>query len=221
MNSFNGSTKLGEDTSSPYAFTWTNVAVGSYVLTTRATDNAGATGTSSVINISVTSGTGCTYPQYVENGGYVAGSLVKNAGSWYECKPHPFTGWCNGAAWAYAPGTGTYWADAWILRGACSARVSTHPNQEEVSVDDEHDVSVFPNPGKAGKNQSITIAFNRKQTDLNVQLKNMNGVAVMTLPVLEKTEKAITVSVPVLPAGIYLLKIADGERYWYRKYILE
>ncbi|MBQ4801856.1 T9SS type A sorting domain-containing protein [Aquimarina sp. MMG015] len=61
----------------------------------------------------------CTEPQYVENGGYVAGSQVENAGNLYECKPYPFSGWCNGAAWAYAPGEGTYWQDAWTLIGEC------------------------------------------------------------------------------------------------------
>src|SRR3990170_2940068 len=32
---YNGSTLLGTDTSSPYSFSWTNVAAGSYALTAR------------------------------------------------------------------------------------------------------------------------------------------------------------------------------------------
>lgn len=51
---FQGTTKLGEDTSSPYTFTWSNVPAGSYSLTVKATDNTGATGTSSMITITVT-----------------------------------------------------------------------------------------------------------------------------------------------------------------------
>ena len=50
---FNGSTKLGEDLSSPYEFTWTNVSSGSYNLTAVATDDLGATGTSDNVNIQV------------------------------------------------------------------------------------------------------------------------------------------------------------------------
>lgn len=35
---YNGSTKLGEDLSSPYSFTWNNVAAGNYALTAKAID---------------------------------------------------------------------------------------------------------------------------------------------------------------------------------------
>ena len=38
----NGSTVLGSDSSSPFTFSWTNVAAGSYSLSARAVDNAGA-----------------------------------------------------------------------------------------------------------------------------------------------------------------------------------
>jgi hypothetical protein len=50
---FNGVTKLGEDTSSPYSFAWNNVAAGAYTLTARATDNQGATTTSTAVNVTV------------------------------------------------------------------------------------------------------------------------------------------------------------------------
>jgi gliding motility-associated-like protein len=50
---FNGSTKLGEDLSSPYSFAWTNVPAGSHTITARATDNKSATTTSQAITINV------------------------------------------------------------------------------------------------------------------------------------------------------------------------
>lgn len=52
---FNGNTKLGEDNTSPYSFTWNNVQSGSYTITARVTDNQGAAATSSPINITVNS----------------------------------------------------------------------------------------------------------------------------------------------------------------------
>jgi hypothetical protein len=50
-------TLLGGDTTSPYAFTWANVPAGSYTLTARATDNAGATATSAGVPVTVGGGT--------------------------------------------------------------------------------------------------------------------------------------------------------------------
>ena len=51
---FSGATKLGEDTSAPYTFSLTPTATGTLSLTARATDNAGATTTSSPVSVTVT-----------------------------------------------------------------------------------------------------------------------------------------------------------------------
>ncbi|MBI1761205.1 MAG: NPCBM/NEW2 domain-containing protein, partial [Acidobacteria bacterium] len=51
---YQGATKLGEDTSAPYTFAWTNVAAGSYSLTARAVDNGSASTNSTAINVTVT-----------------------------------------------------------------------------------------------------------------------------------------------------------------------
>jgi endoglucanase len=50
---YQGTTLLGSDASSPYSFTWNNVAAGSYAITAKATDNGGAVTTSSAVNIMV------------------------------------------------------------------------------------------------------------------------------------------------------------------------
>ncbi|MEX1240064.1 MAG: Ig-like domain-containing protein [Cyclobacteriaceae bacterium] len=55
---YNGTTKLGEDLTSPYAYTWNNVAAGNYTLSAKATDNDGGSGTASV-DIVVTSSIAC------------------------------------------------------------------------------------------------------------------------------------------------------------------
>lgn len=57
---FSGSTKLGEDTSLPYALTWSAVASGSYSITAVATDNGGATRTSAAVAITVNAPSGGT-----------------------------------------------------------------------------------------------------------------------------------------------------------------
>lgn len=57
---FQGTVKLGEDTTSPYSFTWGNVPAGTYSLTARATDSTNTTITSGAINITVSGGTGAS-----------------------------------------------------------------------------------------------------------------------------------------------------------------
>ena len=50
---YDGANKLGEDTSAPYTYDWTNVPVGSYSITARATDTLGAQTTSSPRTVTV------------------------------------------------------------------------------------------------------------------------------------------------------------------------
>lgn len=54
---FNGTTKLGEDTTAPYTFTWSGVVAGTYSLTARATDDLGASTTSVASMITVSANT--------------------------------------------------------------------------------------------------------------------------------------------------------------------
>ncbi|MBN2612931.1 MAG: carbohydrate-binding protein [Bacteroidales bacterium] len=94
---FQGSVKLGEDATSPYSYTWNNVAAGNYSLTARATDNGGAVTTSSAISIAVTSNT-CnptTITPYIQIDGGTwqqASTVTVNAGSSVKFGPQPVSG---------------------------------------------------------------------------------------------------------------------------------
>jgi poly(3-hydroxybutyrate) depolymerase len=50
---YNGTTKLGEDATSPYSYSWTNVVAGTYSITAVATDNSGSKTTSTAVSIKV------------------------------------------------------------------------------------------------------------------------------------------------------------------------
>ncbi|EKO3563400.1 chitinase [Vibrio fluvialis] len=53
------------------------------------------------------------YPQYSEEKVYAGGDIIINAGELYRCKAGVTQAWCSEAAWAYAPGVGTAWEQAW------------------------------------------------------------------------------------------------------------
>ncbi len=50
---YNGTTLLGSDNNSPYSYSWTNVASGSYSITAKAYDNTGASTISSPVAVVV------------------------------------------------------------------------------------------------------------------------------------------------------------------------
>ena len=54
-------------------------------------------------------------PQYVAGTKYKGGDIVSNFGKLYLCNTGITAPWCSGAAWAYEPGVGTAWQQAWSL----------------------------------------------------------------------------------------------------------
>ncbi len=197
---YNGATKLGEDASAPYAYSWTGVGAGDYTINVKAIDNKGASATTSTkVTVRIVAVDNCSsVAQYVENGGYVAQSKAKNAGRRYECKEFPYSGWCNGAAWAYAPGTGAYWTDAWYDRGSCTATTGGAANSSSESL------AISPNP---------------VQGDLNISSSySLSGASVMIIDVTGKTVynsgASESISTADLDAGIYTLILitADNEK---------
>jgi hypothetical protein len=72
---YNGPTLLGADTASPYTYTWSGVAAGSYSLTARAFDNQGAATTSAPINVTVTA-SGTSNPSPASTPTYVQGNYA-------------------------------------------------------------------------------------------------------------------------------------------------
>ncbi|MBI2517337.1 MAG: hypothetical protein HYV95_10530 [Opitutae bacterium] len=79
---YNGATKLGQSTSAPYRFTWAWVNAGTYSLTARATDNAGATASSAPITITVQAPSNDLplFANFEPSEGYQLGSLNGQAG---------------------------------------------------------------------------------------------------------------------------------------------
>jgi len=193
---YNGAQKIGEDVTAPYTCHVRRLAAGKYFISAVAKDNQGVSASASIgITITAVTADNCgSIAQYKENNGYVGGSQVQNAGRKHECKEWPYSGWCNGAAWAYAPGTGTYWTDAWYDRGSCSARIASDAGTTNTA--DTLDMLPFPNP-----------VLNRlsleSQQDLRggkVKILSSLGMEVLTV---ESYSSALDVS--NLPSGAYIV----------------
>jgi beta-glucanase (GH16 family) len=79
---YNGATLLGTDTTVPYSYSWTGVAAGTYSITARATDNAGAVTTSAAVSVTVSNApSGQTIPGTIEAESYTAMSGIQTEGT--------------------------------------------------------------------------------------------------------------------------------------------
>jgi hypothetical protein len=213
-----GTTLLGTDVTVPYTYTWTNVAAGNYTITAKATDNAGASTTSAGANITVNTvvvSNPCTgIAQYVENNGYVAGSKVQNAASQYQCKPYPYSGWCNGAAWAYGPGTGAYWTDAWTLVGSCSA-AARFANDATVN---SAALNNYPNPFTQSTTIEVVVA---EAGDVSVKVYDKTGNEIGTVAEGYFATGTYNFSFDAshLKADLYLIKFNTSDQVYTRKMV--
>ncbi|MCV5948798.1 hypothetical protein OFN94_28740, partial [Escherichia coli] len=96
---------------------------GTYSFKAQATDDTNLATMSQevalVISNSETGTGGCADAvPYVAGTSYQAGDLISHFNQKYRCD---VAGWCSSdATWAYEPGEGLYWQDAWSGLGACS-----------------------------------------------------------------------------------------------------
>ncbi|MGB0525767.1 MAG: glycosyl hydrolase family 18 protein [Flammeovirgaceae bacterium] len=159
---FAGSAKIGEASATPYSISWSPAQAGAYSLTAKATDNEGASTTSSIVNVSVTNpdtGGDCGgLPQYSQGSSYGQDEVVQNEGNQYQCN---IPGWCSSnAGWAYAPGTGAHWQDAWSLIGSCGSTGGGGLNQApSVAITSPNNGSTFI------EGQSITLSADANDSD--------------------------------------------------------
>jgi len=82
---YQSTTLLFSDTVSPYGFTWSNVAAGSYTLRAVAVDNQGNTAEDSV-SVTVFTAGGCSLPAWNSTTTYLQGALVQHKGIKWKAK---------------------------------------------------------------------------------------------------------------------------------------
>jgi Bacterial Ig domain/Secretion system C-terminal sorting domain len=86
---YNGATLLGSDNTSPYSFTWSNVAAGNYTISAKATDNSGYTTISTFVKVIVNINNSTGFCATLANGDYSYKAEAKNGDVVFSF--HPLT----------------------------------------------------------------------------------------------------------------------------------
>ncbi|EGQ9595177.1 chitinase [Vibrio parahaemolyticus] len=133
------------DTNAPYEYVWT-ASAGTHTFKAQATDDSNLSTMSQEVSLIVgnSNSGGCADAvPYVAGTRYDVGALVSNLNQKYRCD---VAGWCSSdATWAYEPGEGLYWKDAWTGLGACAT-----PPQVTITTPTDGQVVL------AGSNNEIT-----------------------------------------------------------------
>ncbi len=75
---YQGTTRIGEATTSPYSISWSNVAAGTYSITAKATDNDNASTTSATVSVTVNALPSCVPAVASTDDGNVAANVLDN-----------------------------------------------------------------------------------------------------------------------------------------------
>jgi chitodextrinase len=204
---YNGSTKLGTATASPYSYTWGSVAAGTYSLTAIATDNAGAATTSGAVSITVTGTTGGTgncagVPTYaVYPAIYNIGDKVVYNGYLYQSLAN--------SLYNVTPGTADWW---WQPLGACSsARVASTANNLVDQSTAVQTLVAYPNP-VTGSTLQLQVGAAAAEK-VYIEIWSVNG----TSPVLHKEyiagakgQQLISLDISRVPQGTFIIKTTNA-----------
>lgn len=168
---YNGSTLLGTDLTSPYSYTWSSVAAGSYNLTAKAYDNQSTvvTKTSSIVAITVTaSGGTCTAPAWVSTTAYTSPMTVQYLGIKYQANF-----WTQGdTPSTHNGGAGS--GQPWTSLGTCTSRIGDISSEAETN----NSLSVYPNPVT---NASVISVDLNSDDEIEIILSDLTGKNIGTL----------------------------------------
>jgi chitinase len=202
---FNGSTSLGVVTASPYTYTWSNVAAGSYSITAKATDNSGAVTTSSAVAITVTGSTSTgncagvpAYQPYPAV--YNLGDRVTYNGYLYES--------LSNALYNVTPGTADWW---WKPLGACASTITASATVATNIASSASGASVVPNP--AATNSVQVLKYAEAGDRLSIVVQSANGYAAIRkeYSAMSTGVNAIPLETSRLAKGVWIVYITNKK----------
>jgi chitinase len=200
----NGS-KVNESNLNNISFNLGTLLAGNYTIFAKATDNQGATSNSSNINFTITTvstgGGSCNAPNYIEGTSYQSGESVQNANNLYTCM---VAGWCSSSAWAYEPGVGLYWSQAWTLAGEC---ISATPKLNLMVMNTSE--------------QTVLEIESTEEEDLDIRVYNSSGQLVYVAK--EKSFSNSTINHIIQKSnwssGMYIVRVTGNNKFVQQKII--
>ena len=231
---YNGTTFLGNDTISPYSFTWANVAAGTYTINAVATDNLGSTNTSS-ISIVVTTAPASIATVYKDCNfnGYAVPLALGNYNltqlralgvlnddissvkiqSGYEIVLYKDDNFLNTALMLRADvsclvnNSFNDLASSAIVRLSTAAALAANEETENSSL------SVFPNPAS----NRLSIAFhNIEEATVAVSIHDSYGNKIGSVDIQDGEQ----INVSHLPTGVYTLRTVVKQHVLITKFII-
>jgi len=227
---FNGTAKLGEALTSPYNFTWTNVPAGTFALTAKATDNQGATTTSGVVTISVTTANtapAITITGPANNASFTAGASVALTANASDAngtvtKVEFFSGTTKlgedltspyGFSWPNVPaGTFTLTAKATDNQGATTTSAAVTITISVATVNTAPVVSITGPANNASFTAGASVSLTANASDANGTVTKVEFFS-GTTKLGEDLTSPYSFSWPNVPAGTFMLtaKATDNQ----------
>ncbi|WP_105167300.1 Ig-like domain-containing protein [Pseudoalteromonas sp. T1lg23B] len=186
-------TLLAKDTDAPYEHEWV-ASVGEQLIKVIATDDLDATASAQAkITVTSSSSGGCNnIPAYQAGGSYNAGDLVSHNNHKYRCDIGP---WCSSTAlWAYEPGVGQHWQEAWTDQGICAIKpdvsiISPAPNSTLLQGN-QYEISVNANDADGQveqldiyANNTLLASLNQAPYSVNWQAQQLGAVSLKAVAI--------------------------------------
>lgn len=232
---YNGASFLGSDVTSPYTFTWANVAAGTYTITAKAIDNLGSSATAS-ITVNVITAPASVVTVYKDCNFSTSGYAVPLGVGNYTLTQLRALGILNDDISSLRVQSGyeivlyrddNFTGSALIARSDVSCLVNNNFNDAASSVrvrlstavaaisaePIEKSFSAFPNPA----DQWVTVAFhNIEQSSITLTVLDSYGNQVGSIDVKDGGK----IDVSRLPTGIYSLRAIVDQKLLITKIIV-
>ena len=218
---YNGATLLGTDNTSPYSFTWTNVAAGNYIISAKATDNSGYTTISTFVKTVVNINNSTGFCATVANGDYSYKAETMNGNVVFSLHPlTPIAGSSYAFIYVRETATGAYpgyamtaiGSDFRFIKPIADSTVLSIYFTYQVPSGGERNSSLTPHTYKVGRNCLSPIINATSTTTPSVKMTIKTTLVNTALTIVANEDKATILSIFNLMSQQMMTVKIQGEQ---------